>query len=326
MKRMALGLALSMLTLTPTMAPAQTQGLPAKPIHIVVPYPAGGSVDIITRAVTQRLNAMWGQSVVIENKAGGGTQIGAEAVAKSAPDGYTLFATGMETFAITPFMHAKLSYDPDKDFTPVSGLGLSNQFLVVPASSGLKSVRDLIAQAKAKPGDLQYGTIGLGGSSHINMVLFESMAGVKLLPVHYRGAAPALTDVIAGHVNLMSVSVSLALPPFRAGQIKLFGIGSTKRLAPAADIPTVAENGLPGYEAATWFGLFATAGTPRDVVIKLNTEIQKILADPDFREKFLAAQMFEPMGSTPEEFADRIRAQTQQWAKLIREQKLSIDK
>jgi tripartite-type tricarboxylate transporter receptor subunit TctC len=152
------------------------------------------------------------------------------------------------------------------------------------------------------------------------------MSGAKLLPVHYRGAAPALTDVIAGHVNLMSVSVSLALPPFRTGQIKLFGIGSTKRLGPAADIPTVAENGLPGYEAATWFGLFATAGTPRDVVMKLNAEIQKILADPDFREKFLAPQMFEPMGSTPEEFADHIKAQTQKWANVIREQKLSIDK
>ena len=134
---------------------------------------------------------------------------------------------------------------------------------------------DLIALAKKKPGELTYGTAGVGSAPHMNMVLFESMAGVKLLPVHYRGAAPALTDVIAGHVNLMSVSVSLALPPFRAGQIKLFGIGSTKRLGPAADIPTVAENGLPGYEAATWFGLFATAGTPRDVVIKLNTEIQK---------------------------------------------------
>jgi tripartite-type tricarboxylate transporter receptor subunit TctC len=158
---------------------AQAQGFPAKPVRIVVPYPAGGSVDIVTRAVTQRLSTVWGQPIVIENKAGGGTQIGAEAVAKSAPDGYTLFATGMETFAITPFMHAKLAYDPDKDFTPVSGLGLSNQFLVVPASSDLKSVRDLIAHAKAKPGDLQYGTIGLGGSSHINMVLFAAPAAIS---------------------------------------------------------------------------------------------------------------------------------------------------
>jgi tripartite-type tricarboxylate transporter receptor subunit TctC len=152
------------------------------------------------------------------------------------------------------------------------------------------------------------------------------MAGVKLMAVHYRGAAPALTDVIAGHVNVMSVSVSLALPPLRAGQVKIFGIGSRKRLAPAADIPTVAESALPGYEASTWFGLFATAGTPRDIVMKINGEIAKILADPTFREKFLAPQMFEPMASSPEAFADYIKAQTQKWGKLIREQNLSIDK
>jgi tripartite-type tricarboxylate transporter receptor subunit TctC len=187
-------------------------------------------------------------------------------------------------------------------------------------------VSELIALAKKKPGELTYGTAGVGSAPHMNMVLFESMAGVKLLPVHYRGAAPALTDVIAGHINLMSVSVSLALPPFRTGQIKLFGIGSTKRLGPAADIPTVAESGLPGYEAATWFGLFATAGTPREIVTKINAEIHRILADPDFREKFLAPQMFEPMGSTPEEFANQIKAQTQKWAKVIHEQKLSVDK
>jgi tripartite-type tricarboxylate transporter receptor subunit TctC len=144
--------------------------------------------------------------------------------------------------------------------------------------------------------------------------------------VHYRGAAPALTDVIAGHINLMSVSVSLALPPFRTGQIRIFGIGSSKRLGPAADIPTVAESGLPGYEAATWFGLFAASGTPRDIVLKINAEVQKILADPAFREKFLAPQMFEPMASTPEEFANYIKGETGKWASVIHEQKLSIDK
>jgi tripartite-type tricarboxylate transporter receptor subunit TctC len=157
-------------------------------------------------------------------------------------------------------------------------------------------------------------------------VLFESTAGVKLVPVHYRGAAPALTDVIAGHVNLMSVSVSLALPPFRTGQIKIFGIGSQKRLGPAADVPTVAENGLPGYEAVTWFGLFATAGTPREIIDKINGEVRKILADPAFREKFLAPQMFEPMGSSPEQFADYIKGETQRWGKVIRDANLSIDK
>jgi tripartite-type tricarboxylate transporter receptor subunit TctC len=158
------------------------------------------------------------------------------------------------------------------------------------------------------------------------MVLFESMAGVKLVPVHYRGAAPALTDVIAGHVNLMSVSVSLALPPFRTSQIKIFGIGSSKRMPLAPDIPTVAESGLPGYEATSWFGLFATAGTPQPIVTKINAEVVTILADPQFREKFLAPQMFEPMASSPEEFADYIKAQRRKWAKVIHEQKLSIEK
>jgi tripartite-type tricarboxylate transporter receptor subunit TctC len=157
-------------------------------------------------------------------------------------------------------------------------------------------------------------------------VLFESMAGAKLTAVHYRGAAPALTDVIAGHVNLMSVSVSLALPPFRTGQIRIFGIGSPKRLALAADVPTVAESGLPGYEAGTWFGLFATAGTPREIIDKINAETQAILADPAFREKFLAPQMFEPMGSSPAEFADFIKGETRKWAEVIHDAKLSIDR
>jgi tripartite-type tricarboxylate transporter receptor subunit TctC len=325
MKRMALGLALSMLTLTPTMAPAQTQGLPAKPIHIVVPYPAGGSVDIITRAVTQRLNAMWGQSVVIENKAGGGTQIGAEAVAKSAPDGATLFATGMETFAITPFMHSKLSYDPDKDFTPVSGLGLSNQFLVVPASSGLKSVRDLIAQAKAKPGDLQYGTIGLGGSSHINMVLFESMAGVKLTPIHFRGGAPLVTDLLGGHVPMSFLSGALVDQGIKAGKLRPIAIASKQRLPQYPNVPTVAESGVPGFEAVSWYGLWAPRATPREVVVRVNSDVQRVFADKDFREKFLEPNFLGSIEGNPEQFAAYIKAEAAKWSKVIKDANLKVD-
>ena len=201
-----------------------------------------------------------------------------------------------------------------------------NQALIGHPSLPATNVRELIALTKKKPGELTYGTAGIGSAPHMNMVLFESMAGVKLQPVHYRGAAPALTDVMAGHVNLMSVSVSLALPPSRAGQVKIFGIGSSKRLPAAAEIPTVAEAGLPGYEASTWFGLFAPAGTPREIVEKINVEVATILADPQFREKFLAPQMFEPMASTPEAFADYIGAQRRKWAELIRAQKLSIEK
>lgn len=309
-------------------APAYAQSYPTRTITITVTAAAGGVTDVVARALGQRLSEAWGQQVVIENKGGAAHVVGAQTVAKATPDGYSLLVAEAGTFTINPTLYGKgkLPYDEDKDFAPITGIVRINQALLGNPTVPAKNVSELIALAKQKPGELTYGTAGIGSAPHMNMVLFESMAGVKLLPVHYRGAAPALTDVIAGHVNLMSVSVSLALPPFRTGQIKIFGIGSSKRLAPAADIPTVAESGLPGYEAATWFGLFTTAGTPREVVMKINAEVRKILADPGFREKFLAPQMFEPMASTPEEFADYIKAQTQKWAKVIREQKLSLDK
>jgi tripartite-type tricarboxylate transporter receptor subunit TctC len=322
------GPALILLAALAGASPAQAQSYPSRTITLTVTAAAGGVTDVVARALGQRLSEAWGQQVVIENKGGAAHVVGAQSVAKAAPDGYSLLVAEAGTFVINPTLYGKgkLPYDEEKDFTPITGIVRINQALLGHPSVPAKNVAELIALAKQKPGELTYGTAGIGSAPHMNMVLLESMAGVKLVPVHYRGAAPALTDVIAGHVNLMSVSVSLALPPFRSGQIKIFGIGSPNRLAPAADIPTVAESGLPGYEATTWFGLFATAGTPREVVLKLNAEVQKILSDPEFREKFLAPQMFEPMASTPEVFADYIKAQTQKWAKVIREQKLSIDK
>jgi len=307
---------------------AQAQSYPTRTITLTVTAAAGGVTDVVARALGQRLSESWGQQVVIENKGGAAHVLGAQAVAKATPDGYSLLVAEAGTFTINPTLYGKgkLPYDEEKDFAPITGIVRINQALLGQATLPANNVSELIALAKSKPGVLTFGTAGVGSAPHMNMILFESMSGVKLQPIHYRGAAPALTDVMAGHVDLMSVSVSLALPPHRAGKIKIFGIGSDKRLAPAADIPTVAENGLPGYEAVTWFGLFATAGTPREVVMKLNTEVAKILADPDFREKFLAPQMFEPMASSPEEFAGFIKAQTQKWSKVIHEQKLSIDK
>jgi tripartite-type tricarboxylate transporter receptor subunit TctC len=307
-------------------AAASAQSYPTRPITITVTAAAGGVTDVVARALGQRLSEAWGQQVVIENKGGAAHVVGAQSVAKAAPDGYSLMVAEAGTFVINPTLYGKgkLPYDEEKDFAPITGIVRINQALLGNPAVPAGSVKELIALAKQKPGELTYGTAGIGSAPHMNMVLFESMAGVKLVPVHYRGAAPALTDVIAGHVNLMSVSVSLALPPFRTGKIKIFGIGSGKRLAPAADIATVAESGLPGYEATTWFVLFTTAGTPREIVLKINAEVRKILADPEFQEKFLAPQMFEPMGSSPEEFADYIKAQTEKWAKVIHEQKLSI--
>ena len=307
---------------------AQAQSYPARTITLTVTAAAGGVTDVVARALGQRLAQAWGQQVVIENKGGAAHVVGAQSVAKAAPDGYSLLVAEAGTFTINPTLYGngKLPYDEEKDFIPITGIVRINQALLGHPSLPANNVRELIELASKKPGELTYGTAGIGSAPHMNMVLFESMAGVKLVPVHYRGAAPALTDVIAGHVKLMSVSVSLALPPFRTGQIKIFGVGSGKRMPLAPDIPTVAENGLPGYEATTWFGLFATAGTPQPIVTKINAEVVKTLADPQFREKFLAPQMFEPMASSPEEFADYIKAQTRKWAKVIHEQKLSIEK
>ena len=309
-------------------ASAQAQSYPTRTITLTVTAAAGGVTDVVARALGQRLAEAWGQQVVIENKGGAAHVVGAQSVAKATPDGYSLLVAEAGTFTINPTLYGKgkLPYDEEQDFLPITGIVRINQALIGHPSLPATNVRELIALTKKKPGELTYGTAGIGSAPHMNMVLFESMVGVKLQPVHYRGAAPALTDVMAGHVNLMSVSVSLALPPSRAGQVKIFGIGSSKRLPAAAEIPTVAESGLPGYEASTWFGLFAPAGTPREIVEKINVEVATILADPQFREKFLAPQMFEPMASTPEAFADYIGAQRRKWAELIRAQKLSIEK
>ena len=309
-------------------ASAQAQSYPARTITLTVTAAAGGVTDVVARALGQRLAEAWGQQVVIENKGGAAHVVGAQSVAKATPDGYSLLVAEAGTFTINPTLYGKgkLPYDEEQDFLPITGIVRINQALIGHPSLPATNVRELIALTKKKPGELTYGTAGIGSAPHMNMVLFESMVGVKLQPVHYRGAAPALTDVMAGHVNLMSVSVSLALPPSRAGQVKIFGIGSSRRLPAAAEIPTVAEAGLPGYEASTWFGLFAPAGTPREIVEKINVEVATILADPQFREKFLAPQMFEPMASTPEAFADYIGTQRRKWAEVIRAQKLSIEK
>lgn len=304
---------------------AWAQPFPDKQVRIVVPYPAGGSVDIVTRAVAQRLSTQWGQPIVIENKGGGGTQIGADAVARSAPDGYTLFATGMETFAITPFIMAKINFDPDKDFTPVSGLGFSNQFLVMTESSPLMTVQDVIAAAKAKPGALQYGTIGLGGSSHINMVLFESMTGTKLTPVHYRGGAPLVNDLLGGHVPMSFLSGALVDQGIKSGRLRPAAIASKARLPEYPNVPTVAESGVPGFEAVSWYGLWAPHGTPADIVAKINADVQSVFADEDFRKKFLEPNFLGAVTGSPQEFSDFIKAEATKWGRLIKEANIKVE-
>ena len=300
---------------------------PTRPVTVVVTAAAGGLTDLVARAIGQQLSETWGKPVVIENKGGAGHNIGAASVARAAPDGYTLMVSESGTFVSNPFLYAKdkLPYDPEKDFAPISGLAAYSQAVVAHPSLPVRSVEELIALAKSKPGEIDYGTAGIGSAPHMNMALLENLAGIKLVPVHYRGAAPALTDLMGGHIKLMSISMTLSLEPFRAGRIKMLGVGSRQRLPQAADVPTVAESGLPGYEAASWVGLFTTGGAPAEIVMKINSDVQRILSGSAFRERFLAPQMLEPMAGSPDKLATDIRLESRKWLKVIREQKLSIE-
>ena len=308
-------------------ATALAQAYPTRSITFVVTAAAGGVTDVVARAVGQKLSESFGQQVIIENKGGAAHVTGAMAVAKAPPDGYTLMVAEAGLFTINPTLYGKgkIPYDEEKDFIPISGLVRINQALVAARDLPVRTVGDLIALAKHSPDKLTYGSAGIGSGPHMNITLLERMTGAKFTAVHYRGAAPALNDVIAGHINLMSVSVSLALPAHRAGQAKILGVGSAKRLAPVADLPTVAESGVPGYEAVTWFGLFAPAGTSHEIVMRLHAEVQRVFADPSFQAKFLAPQMFQPMTGSPEEFTTFIRDETQKWSKVVRDANLKIE-
>jgi tripartite-type tricarboxylate transporter receptor subunit TctC len=305
---------------------AQAQSYPSRPITIIVTAAAGGVSDVVARALGQRLSETWGQQVVVENRGGAAHILGAASVAKAEPDGHTLMVAEAGTFVVNPNLYPKdkLPYDMEKDFAPITGLVRIHHALIASPALPVASVAELIELAKKKPGEITYGTAGAGSGPHVNFVRFEHMAGVKLVAVHYRGATPALNDVVGGHTNMMLISVSSAVQPLRAGQVKMLGVGSSARLPQLPDVPTIAEGGLPGYQAGTWFGLAATGGTPREIVTKINAEVQRVLGDPAFRERLLVPQMFEAMTSSPDEFAQSIRSETQSWAKVIREQKLTI--
>src|SRR4051794_30104158 len=261
----------ALLTLSALALPAQAQNYPNKPVRIIVAFPAGGATDVITRAVAQRLGEIWNQQIIIENKGGAGTQIGAEYVAKSEPDGYTLLATSEGTFAVNPSLYKKLSYDV-KEFTPITGLGIVNQMLVVNPNVPFQSVKDLIAQAKAKPGGINYGTIGVGSSGHLNMEMFQTMAGVKLTPVHYRGGAPVLTDLIGGHVPVGFVSITLTAGPIKAGQLRALGVGASKRVPQLPQGPPLDEARLPRFDAVTRFRPFPPTGPAPENLHKINAD------------------------------------------------------
>jgi tripartite-type tricarboxylate transporter receptor subunit TctC len=305
---------------------AEAQTFPTRPVTMYVTAAAGGVTDVVARAVGAKLSELWGQPVVIENKGGAAHIIGAQQVAKATPDGHTLLAAESGTFVLNPTFYTpdRLGYVVGKDLIPITGLVRINQAIIASNDLPVSNIAELIALAKQRPGALTYGTASLGSAPHMNMLKLERMAGVKLQAVHYRGAAPALTDVMAGHINLMSVSTSLSVPAHRDHRVKMLGVGSLQRRAQIADLPTVAET-VPGYEAVTWFGLATTGGTPPDVIRKISADVQKVMNDPEFRTKFLEPQMFEPMAETPEQFADYVKRETENWAKIIAETHLTIN-
>jgi len=279
-----------------------------------VPFAPGGITDILARALGQRLSESLGQQVIIDNKPGANSQIGAEMVAKAAPDGHTLLVSADTTFVMNPHLYAKLSYDPMKDFAPVSGLGISPQALVVHPSVPANTFAELIAVAKQKPGELNYGTFGPGSSGHLNIELMQMLTGTKFTAVHYKGANPAITDLLGGHIQMMIVSIGLVRSHFEAGKLRVLGFGSAARLPQFPDVPAMAQS-LPGYEAGSWYGLVAPKGTPQGIVDQLSAETQKAFNDPAFRERYLAPAMTFSIASPPDAFAARMRDDLAKWGK-----------
>jgi tripartite-type tricarboxylate transporter receptor subunit TctC len=298
--------------------PAHAQIYPSKVINLVVPAPPGGVTDTLGRMLAQRFSQAWGQQAIVENRAGANNIIAAEYVAKSPPDGHTLLIGPEVTFVANPSLYARLPYDI-KDFTPIVGLVLINHGLIVHPSLPVHSVPELIAYAKEHPGELNYGTYGIGSTAHLNMELFQALTGTKLVPIHYKGAAPAMTDVMAGHIQLMYVSAASAVQPAAAGQVRFLAVGAAERMALLPDVPTVAEGGVPGYRSVSWFALFAPAGTPRPVVDKINGEVRRFFADPVVARNFLDPQLFEPIAGTPEQLSDYLKSESQKWSKVIRD-------
>ena len=300
---------------------------PNRQITLIVTLAPGGVTDVTGRALAQELTKAWGQPVIVENKGGAAHIIGAQAVAKAAADGYTLLVGESGTFAVNPALipKDKVPYDTERDFVPITGLVRIYQSLLAAKSLPVNNAAELITLAKQQPEQLTYGTAGIGTALHMNGALFANMAGIKLVPVHYRGAAPALNDLIAGSINTMIVSVSLGLPAYRAGQIKMLGVGTPRRMPLASEVPTISESGLPGYQATAWFGLLAPAGTPDEVVLKINKQVTRIFSDPGFRQRFLDPQMFESMTGPADEFAAFVKAERAKWAKLIAEVGIKIE-
>ena len=295
---------------------AHSQIYPERPVRAVVPFPAGGGTDILARLLMQRMAERTGANFVIDNRAGAGGTIGTEIVAKAAPDGYTILVAS-SSHTINPSVFKKIGYDPARDFAPITMIASGPGLLVVNPAVPAKSVKELIAIAKSRPGQINYASAGNGTPPHLAAELFKAMAGIDLVHVPYKGNVPAFADLISGAVSLSFPTITSGLPQVRAGKLRALGVTSKQRSPVVPDVPTIAEAGLPGYEASTWYGMFAPAGTPRSVVAKLNGEMGLVLKSKDVHEKLLA-QGLEPVANTPPEFAAIVAAELVKWSKVVK--------
>lgn len=301
----------------------QAQSYPSKPVRVVVPYPPGGPTDIVARVLFQQVAESTGQQFLIDNRAGAGGNIGAEAVAKAPADGYTLLI-GTTAHAINMSLFKSLNYDVQKDLAPVSLLTQGPLVLVTHPQFPANSIKELIDMAKAKPGSLNFASSGNGQSTHLSAELFNSMAGIKMVHVPYKGSAPALGDLMSGQVGIMFDTTLSAMPFVKAGKLKALGVTSPQRTPAAPDVPTIAESGLPGYEVFAWNGVLVPAGTPKAIVAQLNEEIRKAMQLPQVREKF-SAQGFAASWNTPDQFGVFVRNEVEKWARTVKASGATLD-
>lgn len=303
---------------------AWAQSYPNRPIKLIAPYPAGGGVDAVARLIGERLATRLGQPIVVDNKPGAAATIGGDALAKSAPDGYTLMVGSITDYAIAPHVHKNLSFDVRKDFAPIVEMGYGTVILVVSADFAPRNVKELIALAKSKPGELSFASSGIGGLQHLNGEMFKQMAGIDLVHVPYKGTTQLLPDLLAGRVPMAIDSLPAHLPHIKSGKVRVLAVASATRAATLPDVPTMAEAGLPGYESATNYTLFAPAGTPKDIVALLNKETNAILQMPDVREK-LQAQGIVITGGSVEAVERRIPREVDKWTKVVKASHLKFD-
>jgi tripartite-type tricarboxylate transporter receptor subunit TctC len=306
-------------------AAAFAQAYPQRPVRLIVPYPPGSGTDIVARLLGQRLGEDWGQAVVVDNRPGAGAIVGVDALAKAAPDGYTIGIADTGPLAINPALYPKLPYDPARDFAPVIEVAKLPFMLVAHPSLGVSSVPELIAAAKREPGRINYASVGNGSAVHLATELFKKRAGIDLVHIPYKGSAPALNDVLGGTTPVMFVNLLSGLQHVKSGRLRALAVATSARVGALPDVPTVSESGVPGYEFQAWFGVLAPAATPAAVVERLNTEFHRVLSLPDVRARLLNEGGMQPVGGSAAQFAALITGEKESWGKLVKETGARVD-